>query len=193
MVIISLTYEETYKGNLRDLSSVLDDFELLYKYFVVTNIEEYMPYLFPPIFWSRYGRPLVQEDQLQIKKLTYSSPLVPIVVISGWVATKMLLPLIQAVGEIADFPANRRKAKAEAATAVLAEIEKNEDIEYKRIRNRRERLLLEKAEYDVQLSHAQLVEYMESRQHNAYLRLQKRLRRNPYQLRDVEIDFEGKE
>lgn len=200
MVLISLTYEETHKGNLRDLSSVLDDFELLYKYFVVTKVEEYMPYSFPPIFWSRYGRPLIKEDQLQIKKLSYSSPLIPIVAITGWAATKMLLPLIQATGEIADFPANRRKAKAEAAAAVLAEVEKREDIEYKRLRNQREQILAEKAEYelerakyDAEISRITSEEYCEIKKHNAYLRLQKRLRNNPYQLRDVEIEFENEE
>jgi len=193
MVLIRLTYEAVTKPKLSDLSALLYDYELLHDYLVLSTMEEYSSYSFPRYFWYRSGRPIAIEERMQIRKIHYGSPLLLIPVIASWVAVKIVHPLVQISGEIADWSPNRRKAKAEAVKAELEVIEKLSDIEYKQMRNRQRELLLEQEEYRTEMTEMTLEELKRQRefgQKTTLRRLQRRLSENPYQLEDITIESE---
>jgi hypothetical protein len=156
-------------------------------------MEEYSSYSFPRYFWYRSGRPLAIEERMQIRTIHYGSPLFWIPVTASWVAVKIIQPLVQISGEIADWSPNRRKAKAEAVKAELETIEKLADIEYKQIQNRRQELLLEQEQYRTEMTKMALEELKKQRelgQKNTLRQLQRRLTENPYQLEDISIEIE---
>lgn len=193
MVLIKLTYEAVTKPKLGDLSALLYDYELLHDYLVLSTMEGYSLYPFPRYFWYRSGRPLAIEERMQIRAIHYGSPLIWIPVITSWVAVRIVQPLVQISGEIADWSPNRRKAKAEAVKAELEVIEKLSDIEYKQMRNRQQELLLEQEEYSTEMTKMELEELSEQRElgrETILRRLKRRLSENPYQLEDITIENE---
>ena len=196
MVLIKLTYEDITKPKLGDLSALLYDYELLHDYLVLSTMEEYSLYTFPRYFWYRSGRPLDIEERMQIRAIHYGSPLIWIPVITSWVAVKIVQPLVQISGEIADWSPKRRKAKAEAVQAELVVIEKLSDIEYKQMRNRQQELLLEQEEYRTEMTKMELEELREQRelgQETILRRIKRRLSENPYQLENITIENEGEQ
>lgn len=196
MVKLKLIYDAEGKPALSDLSALLYDYELLHDYLVLSTLEEYSQYTFPRYFWYRAGRPIAKEERMQIRAVHYGSPLIWVPIIASWVAIKIVQPLIQISGEIADWPSDRRKAKAEAVKAELEAIEKLSDIEYKQMRNKQLKLLIEQEEYRTQMTRIELEKLREQRELGKEVTLRRiiqRLSKNPYQLEDITIQPEAEE
>ena len=196
MVLLRLIYNTEGKPSLSDLSALLYDYELLHDYLVLSTMEEYSEYTFPRYFWYRSRGPLAKEERMQIRTVHYGSPLIWVPILVSWVAVKIVQPLVQISGEIADWPSDRRKAKAEAAIAQLTEIEKISDIEYKQMRNKQLKLLIEQEEYKTEMTRMELEELQEQRELGKEVtlrRITQRLSKNPYQLEDITIQPEVEE
>ena len=200
MISINLTYETTEKPLLIDLNSLLYDYQLLYDFHVLSLIEDYQSYSFGNNFWYRNGRPLYEEDKLQLYGIHYGSPLTVIVAATSYIIVKVIKPLVDISGQIADWGPNRRKATAEALAAELVPFEKLADIEYKMIRNRRAEKLLEATEYETERKriklkqdHIKLDSLKEPRQQRIQRQLEQRLSKNPYRLKDISIKSENEE
>lgn len=191
MIQLKLIYEtETKpKPKLSDLSALLYDYELLHDFLVLSMIDDYKEYTFPDYFWYRNRRPLYEEDKLQIRSIKYGSPL-HVVLVASWVTAKIIKPLVEVSGEIADWKPNRLRAKAETLAAQLTAAGKLLDIEYKRLRIKRAEKLLEVTEYKAERERLRLEDSRERRQGDIRRRLEKRLSDNPYQLKDINIDIE---
>jgi len=193
MLQLKLTYETKPEPKLSDLSALLYDYELLYDFLVLSTMDEYKAYAFPRYFWYRSGRPLIKEEKLQIRSINYGSPLYVILATTSWIAVKIIKPLVQISGEIADWKQERLKAKAETLTAQLKVIEKLADIEYKNLRTKRAEKLLEATEYRAEQERLKLEDSRERRQIDTLRRLGQRLSGNPYQLKDITIHIENEE
>ncbi len=110
-VIIRLEFGVDEKALLLDITSLLYDFELLYDFLVLSNLEEYSGYRFTQYFWYRNGRPLEYEHRLKVATIVKQSPLTVLLPISAFVALKILPPLIEASEKIADWKPNREKVR----------------------------------------------------------------------------------
>jgi hypothetical protein len=198
MISINLTYETNKKTLLIDLNSLLYDYQLLYDFYVLSLIDDYQSYSFGSNFWYRTGRPLYEEDKLQLYGIHYGSALTVITAATSYIVVRVIQPLVEISGQIADWEPNRRKAKAEALAAELKSIEKIADIEYKMIRNRRAERLLEATNYEVErkrigLDQDRIRLDREQRKQQIQSHLEQRLSRNPYRLEDITVKLENKE
>jgi hypothetical protein len=189
-VNLGLTFDTRSEPLLIDISSLLYDYELFYDYHVLTLVEEYRGYTFSQYFWYRSGRPIDYQDKLQIRYIRYGSPLTLIIAVVGWVAVKVVEPMVRISGEIADWPVNRRKAQAEAIVAELKAIEKSVDIEYKELRNRRIELLLERSRYQTEEERLKLKGLKEKQKVDTLKRLEHRLSENKYRLVELSTEIE---
>ncbi|OGP63995.1 MAG: hypothetical protein A2169_00530 [Deltaproteobacteria bacterium RBG_13_47_9] len=128
-VVLELTLESDQEPTLMDFTSLLYDFELLHDLSVMLNLEEYRIYLDMPSMWAAgwYGRfwtrrrPIKYQHKLKVIKISRQSPWEIILVVSSVVvASKALVPLIEAAGKIADWRFDRKKARHEAERAQFA-------------------------------------------------------------------------
>jgi len=190
MVQLKLVYETVTKPKLGDLSALLYDYELLYDFLVLSTRDQYKSYKFSNYFWYRSGRPLIEEDRLQIQSINYGSPLRLSLGPAGPIIIEIIAPLIEISGVIADWKSDRRKAKAEAALAELKVVEKSKDIELKDLLIEATKKSLEGIEYTVERERLELEDTRERRQVNTVKRLGQRLSSNPYKLVDITIHVE---
>jgi hypothetical protein len=148
--------------------------------------------LFNRYFWYRSGRPIDIEEKLEIKYIKYGSPLTVVVVVAGWVAVKVVEPLVRISGEIADWSSERRKAKAEAVKAELEVLGKAEDLRYKQIRNRRAEVMIDREIIRTQQEAVKLEDLREKRKADTLKQLERRLCQNKYKLVDFSTSKEDK-
>lgn len=192
-IILRLEFINDKNISLIELSSFLYDFELLYDYSIVTNLEEYEEYLYSRStwssgffgrFWIRNGRPINKEHKLIVSSLSIQSPGVLETIMGAAAAAKALIPFVDSAGKVTDWRHNRDKAKYEAdrakTEAQKALIEKETALyqqDVVRTIGERERLRLSATELEYEIFKAEN-------------RIIKRLQGNPMKVIDLSIEEE---
>jgi hypothetical protein len=106
-----------------DFSSFLYDFALLHDFQVLCNIDEYEDYIYKSStwggfysgrFWLRKGRPIRDEDRLTVVAIDVHSPGDIVLGIGATVLSRIIVPLIESAGKIADWKFDREKARSQA-------------------------------------------------------------------------------
>ena len=121
----NLNYREQQFA-LLDFSSFLYDFELLYDFFVLSNLDDYKERVYVPSlwkgiyggrFWTRDGRPIKDKHRLDVMAIDIHSPGNVVLGVGAKVFAETILPIIEAVGKIADWKFDRAKTRFEAERA----------------------------------------------------------------------------
>jgi hypothetical protein len=189
-VVLKLTFESDQQPTLMDFTSLLYDFELLHDLSVMSNLEEYRIYLDMPSMWAAgwYGRfwtrrrPIKYQHKLKVIKISRQSPWEVILVVSSVVvASKALVPLIEAAGKIVDWPFDRMKAQYEAEEAQFKA--KKAQIELEKAIIEKETALMAAKRERRRLTAAELALENERTEN----RILKRLEKNPLKLSEISI------
>lgn len=178
---IRLEFGVEEKALLLDVSSLLYDFELLYDFLVLSNLEEYKEYRFSQYFWYRNGRPLKDFDRLRLVEIRKSSPLILGIGIGAFVLSQILVPLLTIFERISDRKLNRQKLELEVEKLAL-DVEAARRQRYLTL-NPQNDYLIEEEENNLELDPEEL-ERIRLRTLNSLI---KRLESSPIKLNDVSI------
>jgi hypothetical protein len=116
---LDLSLREPEDIQLQRLTAIYYDLNLLYEFCVLVSRDEYLGYRFDQYFWRRNGQPLLDDQRLILRGLSYGSPAISRFGIANAVAVSgVLWTLVQGIERVAMIGPNREHIRAQAVEAL---------------------------------------------------------------------------
>jgi hypothetical protein len=172
---LSLTFSNKKVLLLKDANALMYDLEAAHDIGVIDDQRKPDGFVLGQYFWTPNRRPIVDEKRLRVRRISLQSPLTLQVVapyISGFLA------LVQVIGMVPNWGLNRRKLALDVEKGEL-EVRKLRRQESADIEAIRDRYARELAELDAHMD-----------PNGAKLKIAGRLSKNPFELQQLEFNWD---
>jgi len=185
---LTITGDEEDQISVDDIGLFLYDFATLYELTRLALDPKYESFKFSRFALYRNGRPVKENDDIYIEKITHSSPLELIaqVALTSGVALGALWTLVQLIEKIYNIPLNRKKLKLDTQNSELDVTKK--ELEVAKLRRE---LQLSDEDFEEQvLPEKQSSQEFEQRKAMPPIRtILRRLKRSAIQIEEIELEI----
>jgi hypothetical protein len=129
---LRLTFNAEVWSHFLDISSLFYDLELLHDLSLILCVDDYSDYEFPRLFWYRTGRPIKEDQKIQVARIVKGSPLTIELVLAGvTIFSGAFWVLVQAMEKIRNWNIYRKQLKLQVERLKLGNEIKRLELEQK--------------------------------------------------------------